>query len=122
LQLGHAREIAGAARGLQFQARALEFLLDMGGALERGLLGLPDLVEVGELALQFLISLSSISKRFLEASSDSFFSASRSILSWISRRSRRSISSGLESISMRMREAASSTRSMALSGSWRSVM
>ena len=36
------------------------------------------------------------------------------------RRSRRSIASGLESISMRMREAASSIRSMALSGSWRS--
>jgi ABC-type multidrug transport system ATPase subunit len=61
-------------------------------------------------------------RRRLEASSDSFFKASRSILSWIKRRSSRSISSGLLSISMRMRDAASSTKSMALSGSWRSLM
>ncbi len=65
---------------------------------------------------------SSSSRRLLEASSDSFFRASRSILSWMMRRSSLSIDSGFESISMRMREAASSIRSMALSGSWRSLM
>ncbi|MNM88679.1 hypothetical protein D3C81_1009020 [compost metagenome] len=68
------------------------------------------------------MSSSSLARRFLVASSVSFFSASRSIFSWIRRRSRRSSSSGLESISMRMRLPASSIRSMALSGSWRSVM
>ncbi|MCY1361018.1 hypothetical protein D9M69_476690 [compost metagenome] len=68
------------------------------------------------------ISSSSLARRFFAASSSSFFSASRSIFSWIRRRSRRSSSSGLESISMRMRLAASSIRSMALSGNWRSVM
>ena len=65
---------------------------------------------------------SSVSSRRLDASSDSLFSASRSIFNWMRRRSSRSSSSGLESISMRMREPASSTRSMALSGSWRSEM
>ena len=49
-------------------------------------------------------------------------SASRWILSWMRRRSLRSSSSGLLSISMRMRLAASSIRSMALSGNWRSAM
>jgi hypothetical protein len=94
----------------------------VGGALHRGLLGLPDLVQVGELALQSAIWPSRSARRFFDASSDSFFSASRSILSWIRRRSSLSISSGMESISMRICEAASSIRSMALSGSWRSVM
>ncbi|MNV55263.1 hypothetical protein D3C71_1474930 [compost metagenome] len=68
------------------------------------------------------ISLSRSARRWREASSFSFLSISRWIFSWIRRRSRRSSSSGLESISMRMREAASSIRSMALSGSWRSAM
>ena len=68
------------------------------------------------------MSSCSLSSRFLLASSSSLRSASRSILSWIRRRSRRSISSGMESISMRMRLAASSIRSMALSGNCRSVM
>ncbi len=65
---------------------------------------------------------SSASSRFFDASSVSFFSASRSILSCTMRRSRRSSSSGFESISMRIRDAASSIRSIALSGSCRSVM
>ncbi len=68
------------------------------------------------------MSFSRSAKRCREASSFSFFSISRWIFSWITRRSRRSSSSGLESISMRRREAASSIRSMALSGSWRSVI
>jgi hypothetical protein len=58
----------------------------------------------------------------LEASSFSFFTASRSIFSWIRRRSSLSMTSGLESISILMRAAASSIRSMALSGRKRSVM
>mmetsp|Transcript_36630 Transcript_36630/g.85069 ORF Transcript_36630/g.85069 Transcript_36630/m.85069 type:complete len:265 (-) Transcript_36630:257-1051(-) len=68
-------------------------------------------------------SSSSISaKRFCEPSSFSLRTASRSILSWIIRRSSRSIASGLESISILILAAASSIRSMALSGRKRSVM
>ena len=63
-----------------------------------------------------------IARRFFDASSFSFFTASRSILSWIRRRSSWSIASGLESISILMRAAASSIRSIALSGRKRSVM
>ena len=68
------------------------------------------------------ISLSSNSTCLRAAGSVSFFTASRSILSCIRRRSSLSMDSGLESISMRIRLAASSTRSMALSGSCRSVI
>ena len=53
---------------------------------------------------------------------DSFAIAASSISSWRTRRSASSSSSGDESISMRSREAASSTRSIALSGRYRSVM
>ncbi len=63
-----------------------------------------------------------LARRFFDASSFSFFTASRSIFNWISRRSSRSIDSGLESISILMRAAASSIRSIALSGRKRSVM
>ncbi len=63
-----------------------------------------------------------VARRLREASSVSFFSASCSIFSWMMRRSSRSSASGFESISMRMRAAASSIRSIALSGSWRSAM
>ena len=52
LQLGHARQVARAACGLEIQARPLQFFLDLRGALRRGLLGLPDLFEVGVLALE----------------------------------------------------------------------
>ena len=68
------------------------------------------------------ISSSISARRLREASSFSFFTASRSIFSWIIRRSSLSISSGLESISILMRAAASSIRSIALSGRKRSVM
>ena len=46
LQLRHAPEIAGAPRGLELDAHALEFLADVRRALQRGLLGLPDLLEI----------------------------------------------------------------------------
>ena len=57
-----------------------------------------------------------------EAASVSFFSASRSISSCITRRLTSSSSVGMESISVRSLAAASSIRSMALSGRKRSVM
>jgi hypothetical protein len=67
-------------------------------------------------------SFSSVPRRSRDAESLSFFKASRSILSWMMRRSSSSSSSGLESTCIRTRAAASSTRSMALSGRKRSVM
>ncbi len=62
------------------------------------------------------------SSRRSEASSVSLRTASRSIFSWIRRRSSLSMTSGLESISILIFEAASSIRSMALSGRKRSLM
>ena len=68
------------------------------------------------------ISAAIFSRRSRDAASFSFASAVRSISSCIARRSSSSISVGTESISMRSLEAASSTRSIALSGRKRSVM
>ena len=68
------------------------------------------------------ISSSINSKRFLLASSLSFSTCIFSILSWMMRRSSLSICSGLESNSILMRLAASSIKSMALSGRKRSVI
>ncbi|KKO62634.1 hypothetical protein VM94_03630 [Janthinobacterium sp. KBS0711] len=68
------------------------------------------------------ISSSISPSRRNEASSFSFLTASRSIFSWIKRRSSLSITSGFESISILIFAAASSIRSIALSGRKRSVM
>ena len=74
-------EVARAARRLEVEPRALELFLDVRGALHRGLLGLPDLLEVGVLPLQLArAARRAPARRFFEASSFSFFSASRSIL------------------------------------------
>ena len=64
----------------------------------------------------------SCASRSREAASVSFLSASRSISSCMTRRVRSSSSAGIESISVRSLAAASSTRSMALSGRKRSEM
>ncbi len=56
------------------------------------------------------------------AASDSFSRESSSIVSRSTARRSSSISTGWESISIRSRDAASSTRSMALSGRNRAVM
>ena len=66
-------------------------------------------------------SCSSRASRSADASSDSFCSAIRSISSWRMRRVTTSSSVGIESISMRSRLPASSTRSIALSGRNRPV-
>ncbi len=66
-------------------------------------------------------SRSSLVSRSFDAGSVSFFRAARSISSCLMRRSTSSISMGIESISMRSLDAASSIRSMALSGSNRPV-
>src|SRR5690606_23097721 len=52
LELGHPRQVARAARLLELDLRSLERLLDVRRALRRGLLGLPDLLEIGVLALE----------------------------------------------------------------------
>ncbi len=46
LQFRHARQILRAARRIQVLARALQLLLDVRGALDRGLLRLPHLLEI----------------------------------------------------------------------------
>ena len=52
LQLGHLREIAPAARGIELELHLLELVLHRSRALQRGLLGLPDLLEVGVFLLE----------------------------------------------------------------------
>ena len=75
------------------------------------------LLQVGELSLELRRGAP------CDAASVSFFSAARSISSCMIAPARTSSSStGIESISMRSRDAASSTRSIALSGRKRSVM
>jgi len=64
----------------------------------------------------------STSSRAIDPSSVSFSSANSSILSRSTWRRSWSISSGEDSISIRSRDAASSMRSIALSGSWRPLM
>ena len=75
-----------------------------------------------DFSLSSEISCSTAASRSREALSFSLSSAWRSISSWTMRRSTSSISWGSESISMRSRLAASSIRSMALSGRNRSPM
>ena len=65
-------------------------------------------------------SASRAASRSFEAASDSLASAIRSISNWRTRRWATSTSVGIESTSMRSMLAASSTRSMALSGRNRS--
>src|SRR6185437_10025297 len=57
LQLRHAAEVAGATRGIELQAHAVELLADLRRALERRLLRLPDFLEVGIFLLQPVESL-----------------------------------------------------------------
>jgi len=59
--------------------------------------------ELGDLPSSSGDFVKQLPQALLEAGSNSFFRASRSILSWIRRRSSSSISSGFESTSMRRR-------------------
>ena len=83
---------------------------------QRAFISVELLAQVGQLALDRLAARDGRPRRV------SFSSAWRSISSCMMRRSTSSISVGIESISMRSREAASSIRSMALSGRKRSAM
>ncbi len=53
LQFRHPRQVLRAPRRVQFGPRPLQFLLDVRGALHGGFFGLPDFIEIGELALHF---------------------------------------------------------------------
>jgi hypothetical protein len=120
LQLGHPREVA-LARAPRARAALLELFLDVAAPCSAAF-SLFQISSRSAYSFSRPERLLQRSRRFFVASSFSFFSASRSIFSWMMRRSSRSSSSGFESISMRMRDAASSIRSIALSGSCRSVM
>jgi hypothetical protein len=122
LQLGHLVEVALAVSsrsgGLSLSISSLP-----GRCPGPGLLGLPDLVQVGVFRCSLSISSSISSKRFCEASSFLLLARPRArSCSWIMRRSSLSMTSGLESISILILAAASSIRSIALSGRKRSVM
>ena len=78
-------------------------------------------VMASAVSVRLASSSSRRARRSFEASSVSLASAIRSISSWRMRRVTTSISVGMESISIRSRLAASSTRSMALSGRNRPV-
>ena len=54
LEFRHAREVARAPRVLDLDARAVQFLLDVLLALQVGLLGPPDLLEIAVLTLKSL--------------------------------------------------------------------
>ena len=79
-------------------------------------------LSVRDFSLSSASSPSSFCNRSWETGSDSRATETRSIWSCMIRRSISSTSWGMESISIRRREAASSIRSMALSGRKRSEM
>ena len=54
LDLAHARVVLAALGAFQLQPGLFDLLLDLGRALQGGLLRLPDLVQVGELALELV--------------------------------------------------------------------
>ena len=117
--LGDALEVALALGALGLHAQLVDPLRDLADALECLLLLRPAggelvaaLLRLGELALDAAPRVAG----------SSLAMAASSISSWRTRRSASSSSSGEESISIRRRDAASSTRSIALSGRNRSAM
>ena len=123
LQLGRLRVVAGLLRPLHLQPHLLEFFLAACGRPGSPPSPAASARPAGSCSsLRSASSFSSFSSRSFDALSVSLRSASRSISSCMMRRSTSSSSAGIESISMRSRDAASSIRSMALSGRNRSVM
>ncbi len=59
LQLRHTREVALAARLLQVDAGTIQLILELGGTLDTGLFGFPDLIEIGVFALEVVDLLGS---------------------------------------------------------------
>ena len=123
LQLGGPAQVGLALRALELGAGLVELALDVGDAADGLLLALPlgASSRRAPRAARPGRTRSSPGARS-EASSVSFFSASCSISSCMMRRRTSSISVGTESTSILSREAASSMRSIALSGRKRSAM
>ena len=122
-QLGRALEVGLALGALGVAVRLLEALLEPADrARSRPSPACQCAFISVERSRRSASSRSIASRRATDASSVSFSSAWRSISSCMMRRSTSSISVGIESISMRSREAASSIRSIALSGRKRSAM
>ena len=120
-QLGGALEVELALGALELRARLVEALGQLAEALGLLLLALPLgaharglLAQLGELALDL--------RRGGRSAVSSLATATCSISSCLMRRSTSSISVGTEDSSIEIREAASSTRSIALSGRKRSAM
>jgi len=116
-------QIAFALFRLLFNLELLDFLFEWSELCRSSLLPLPVgfqrvgfFPQLGQLLLDYRQSL------FSSWRSLSFFSACFSISSWVARRSSWSISVGMESIWIRSDAAASSIKSMALSGRKRSEM
>jgi hypothetical protein len=122
LELGRAVVVEGALGLLDLVAGPLDAVLELGDGLDRVALLLPPGAELVALLLELGDRPLDGSRRARDASSFSLRSASRSIWSCIIRRSTSSSSTGSEVISIRSFEAASSTRSIALSGRKRSAM
>jgi hypothetical protein len=122
LDLAGQVEVAGALGGFLLLARFVELSVENGNGVDGGFFVLPlslemagFLLEIGEVPFQAL-------RRWREASSFSRRRAICSISNCRMFRSSWSISAGIESNSIRSRDAASSIRSTALSGRKRSAM
>ena len=123
LQLGHAVQVVGARRLLDLDLHLLDALAGAGAAARWPPSRAPTARAASWPGPAGPSAPSRASaRRSRDAASVSFFSASRSISSCRMRRVISSSSAGIESISVRSRAAASSTRSMALSGRNRSAM
>ena len=124
LELGRAAEIGLALSALELGLRLLELLLELGDGADGLLLALPLGVHRGRAlaAPRRARARAARGARWCRGSSSSSPSDWSSISSCMMCRSTSSISVGLESISIRIRDAASSTRSIALSGRKRSAM
>ena len=123
LELGGAAEVGLALGALELDLGLLELLLELGHGADGLLLALPlgvhrvgALALLGQRALELLAARRGARRRRRRPATAS------SISSCMMCRSTSSISVGLESISIRIRDAASSTRSIALSGRKRSAM
>ena len=117
LQLGHARQVALAPRRLEVGLGLLDLLLDLRGALDLGFFRLPDLLQIRI----FLLQLGDIVLKLGQALLGGLVVLLLQRLALDLQLDQPAVETiqlfRLESISMRMRLAASSIRSMALSGS-----
>ena len=116
--LGDASQLAVPLGALGLHAQLVDLPRDLLDAVEQVLLACPAACSFARRAFASASSRSSGSR----VAGDSFAIAASSISSCVTRRSASSSSTGDESISIRRRDADSSTRSIALSGRKRSAM